>query len=126
MVSLAGLSRRTLVAATAAFALGPAAAARKSKKPKPAPKPLAFLAVAIIGVFFNPTFDAFAWAFQSSLYHPASDFAQDASGQTTTDADIVPEQARAQIIAQAKSAAASALSKAGHPVPEARIAVTLF
>jgi hypothetical protein len=126
MVSLAGLSRRSLVAATAAFALGPTAMDQKPEKPNPAPKPLAFVAVAVTGVFFNLTFDAFAWTFQSSLYHPASDFAQDASGQTTSDADTVREQARAQLIAQARSAAASILSQAGHPVPEDRIALTLI
>jgi hypothetical protein len=129
MSETAALSRRAVLAATAALAVGGDAPARKRRrKPKPKP-PLAFVAMTATDVVLRPQGEepGFTWTFAVALQHPGTGFAPAATpGEFNVPAAFTEGQARAEVVRQTRETASLVLGFAGIAVAPDRIDVTLL
>jgi hypothetical protein len=128
MPAIATLSRRAVLAATAALAVGGDAAARKRKrKPKPKP-PLVFVAMTATDVVLRPATEepGFTWKFAMALEHPGTGFADAFSEEFDVPAAFGESQARAEIVRQTREGLAFTLGFVGIIVAPDRIAVTML
>jgi hypothetical protein len=120
MLSLATLSRRALVAATAVLALAPQAEAKKHTKP-----PLAIAAVATTGVSALNA-GMFRWSYRAAVVYPLGGNSYDFNGTIDVDATLSPDKSRAQFLADVRQRASDQLMPVNVIVPADRISVTLL
>jgi hypothetical protein len=126
MSSLSSHSRRALAAA-ALGAVAPRAAARKRKKKPKAPEPLAYAAITVRGVAFDPARGTFNWVFDTQARHPASGETISQNGTTLFGAVEATQKEAEQVLIRATQINVSAeLGRRGQTVPLDRIAVVVL